>query len=91
MLKFISFSQSQVSNDPKQQAKDKTKNSIPLLRKDYDWLDSNMWKTRIDWNYDANILFAEIRRNKANGLLLNMINHFVSFVCQTAVQHNNYS
>lgn len=33
--------QSQVSNDPKQQAKDKARNSIPLLTKDYDWLDSN--------------------------------------------------
>lgn len=33
--------QSQVSNDPKQQAKDKAKNSIPLPRKDYAWLDSN--------------------------------------------------
>ncbi|XP_078357292.1 uncharacterized protein LOC144642181 [Oculina patagonica] len=34
--------QSQVSNDPKQQAKAKTKNSVPLPRKDYDWLDTSM-------------------------------------------------
>ncbi|KAJ7333646.1 Transient receptor putative cation channel sub V member 6 [Desmophyllum pertusum] len=33
--------QSQVSNDPKQQAKAKTKNSIPTPRKDYDWLGTN--------------------------------------------------
>ena len=38
---FYFSSQSKVSNDPKQQAKNKTKNSIPLPRKDYDWLDTN--------------------------------------------------
>jgi len=44
LLKLMPYfsSQSQVSNDPKQQAKDKRRNSIPLPRKDYDWLDKSM-------------------------------------------------
>lgn len=42
LRKHEDHQQTQVSNDPKQRAKAKVKNSVPLPRKDYDWLDTSM-------------------------------------------------
>lgn len=42
LRKHEDHQQTQVSNDPKQRAKGKVKDSIPLPRKDYDWLDTSV-------------------------------------------------
>lgn len=42
LRKHDDHQQTQVSNDPKQRAKAKVKNSVPLPRKDYDCLDTSM-------------------------------------------------
>lgn len=46
-LNLFHVSQTQVSNDPKQRAKGKVKDSIPQPRKDYDWLDTSVWRNPI--------------------------------------------